>query len=245
MISMPEFHVLIVAAGKGSRSGLTFPKTLFSVQGKPILVRIHELLSHLDPCPTVIVSPSGQIEIGASLAKHGLLAHLVIQPEPRGMGDAVLCFQESPAFKAAEDVLLIWGDIPFIQPETVVGLVKAHQQNCNHFTFITRQVDSAYTVVTRDAQDRLLGVTETREAGAEAPQAGERDIGLFLFRKAPVFEMLQRDLPGKFGRTTNEHGFLYVIQHLAARGYRIEGLPVATEMDLLSLNALSDLKDYL
>jgi bifunctional N-acetylglucosamine-1-phosphate-uridyltransferase/glucosamine-1-phosphate-acetyltransferase GlmU-like protein len=244
MISMTELRVLIVAAGKGSRSGLSFPKTLFPVQGKLILVRIHELLSHLDSSPTVIVSQSGQIEVAACLAKYDLAAHLVVQPEHRGMGDAVLCFQESPAFKVAEDLLLIWGDIPFIQPETVAALVKAHQQNCNDFTLITRQVDSAYTVVTRDVQGRLLGVTETREACTEGPQTGERDIGLFIFRKAPVFEMLQQDLPGKFGRTSEEHGFLYVIQQLVVRGYRVEGLPVATKMDLVSLNAMSDIKDY-
>ena len=242
---MLELSVLIVAAGKGLRSGLSFPKTLFSVQGKPILVRIHELLSNLDSSPTVIVSPSGKAAVEACLIKHDCASHLVIQPEQNGMGDAVLCFQQSPVFKETENVLLIWGDIPFIQPQTITALVNTHQLNGNDFTIITRKVESAYTIVTRDANDKVLSVTETREADMAVPQAGERDIGLFLFRKAPVFEMLQQDLPGKFGRTTDEHSFLYVIQHLVVRGYRVEGLPVATEMDLVSLNALSDIEDYL
>lgn len=242
---MSELRVLIAAGGKGSRAGLPYPKTLYPVQGKPILVRIHELLAHLDPSPTVVVSPSGKAEVAACLAVHGLPAHLVIQAEPHGMGDAVLQFRSSPAYERASDVLLIWGDIPFAQSQTVAAVVDTHRVAGNDFTFATRRVDSAYTIVTRDEAGRLLRVTETRETGATASQAGERDIGLFLFRKVPVFELLQQDLPGKLGKTTGDHGFLYVIEHLVACGFQVQGLPVATELDLVSLNAMKDIKAFL
>ena len=68
---------------------------------------------------------------------------------------------------------------------------------------------------------------------------------MFIFRKQPVFDALQEDLPGKFGKTTAEHGFLYVIEHLVRRGHRVEGLPVATEQDLVSLNSMRDIHEYL
>ena len=149
------------------------------------------------------------------------------------------------AFKSAEHVLLVWGDIPFIQPETVAAVVKAHLAHDNDFTFATRHVDSAYTIVSRDAGGAVTGVVETRELGVAEPQAGEREIGLFLFRKNVVFDALREELAGKRGRTTGEHGFLYVIGHLAARGFRIEALPVATELDLVSLNSMKDVDGYL
>ena len=242
---MPELRVLIAAGGKGSRAGLPYPKTLYAVQGKPILVRIHELLADLDPCPTVIVSLSGQADVAACLAQKRLAAHIVVQTEPRGMGDAVLQFRLSPAYPASSDVLLVWGDIPFIQPQTVVAVVEAHRQTDNDFTFATRRADSAYTIVTRDDEGNVLRVSETREMGAAAPQPGERDMGLFVFRKDPVFDLLQQDLSGRVGMTTGEHGFLYVIEHLVARGYRVQGLPVATELDMVSLNALKDIEAFL
>jgi bifunctional UDP-N-acetylglucosamine pyrophosphorylase/glucosamine-1-phosphate N-acetyltransferase len=242
---MAELHVLIAAGGKGSRAGLTYPKTLYQVRGKPILVRIHESLAHLDTSPVVIVSPSGQRDVAECLARHDIRAELVVQAEPRGMGDAVLQFESSSAYRSANDVLLMWGDIPFIQRDTVTSVVDAHFESGNDFTLATRKVESAYTIVERDGNGDVLRVTETREMGAVAPRPGERDTGLFVFRKEPVFGLLKQDLPGKYGKATGDHGFLYVVEHLVAKGCRVQGLPVATELDLVSLNSIKDLEAFL
>ena len=130
------------------------------------------------------------------------------------MGEAVLRFAESPAFTAAKHVLLIWGDVPFVQPETVAAMVEAHYSRGNDFTFVSRVVSSPYTIVLRNDMGEVTGVLETREAGLTPPADGERDIGVFIFRKEPVFDTLREDLSGKWGRDTGEHGFLYVIGHL-------------------------------
>lgn len=237
---MPEVRALIAAAGTGSRAGLPYPKTLHPVLGRPILVRLLETLRLIDPQPTVVVSPSGRADVEECLAASRATHSLVEQPAPTGMGDAVLCFRDSPAFEEAEHVLLVWGDVPLLEPATVDALVETHVERDNDFTFATRLVDSAYTVVARDANGRVTALVETREAGIE-PQPGERDIGLFIFRRDPVFELLERKLPGWQGRSTGEHGFLYIVAHLAKLGYAVDALPIATERDLISLNRLADL----
>ena len=48
---MAELSALVAAAGRGTRAGLPYPKTLFPVQGKPILVHIAELLAPYDAHP--------------------------------------------------------------------------------------------------------------------------------------------------------------------------------------------------
>lgn len=242
---MAELRALVAAAGRGTRAGLPYPKTLFPIQGQPILVRIAQLLQPYDEHPTVIVSPEGEAPVWQCLNTHGLAADLVVQPVPRGMGDAVLRFRDSPAFEAADHVLLIWGDIPFIQPATVEAVVHAHLQHGNDFTFATRLVDAAYTVVSRNGAGGVSGVVETREMGIAQPLAGEREIGLFVFRKVPVMAALAEELPGKWGQSTGEHGFLYVIGHLVAKQLRVQALSVATELDLVSLNSLKDVDAYL
>lgn len=242
---MAELCALVAAAGRGTRAGLPYPKTLFPVQGKPILVHIAELLAPYDAHPTVIVSPVGEEAIRQCLAQYQVAAHLVLQPDARGMGDAVLRFAQSPAFGDAEHVLLIWGDVPFIQAETVAHVVAAHKVDGNDFTFATRRVDSAYTVVSRDGAGQVTRVIETREEGIGQPQAGERDIGLFVFRKRVVMDMLREELSGKWGKSTGEHGFLYIIDHLAARGYKVVALPIASELDMVSLNSIKDIDAYL
>jgi bifunctional N-acetylglucosamine-1-phosphate-uridyltransferase/glucosamine-1-phosphate-acetyltransferase GlmU-like protein len=237
---MAEVRALIAAAGTGSRAGLPYPKTLHEVLGKPILVRLLETLRPIDGEPTVIVSPAGRGDIQACLAAHRVAASLVEQAAPTGMGDAVLCFRDAPAFAEAEHVLLVWGDIPLLERSTVEALVSTHLEHGNDYTFATRQVDDAYTIVERAADGRVTALVETREAGLE-PRRGERDIGLFVFRRDVVFDLLAAELPGARGRATGEHGFLYLVRHLAERGCKVEALPIATERDLISLNRLSDL----
>ncbi len=236
-----DLAALIVAAGRGTRAGLPYPKTLFAVGGQPILLRIMARLAPYDRCPTVVVSPAGEAPVRDALAQAGMCAHCVVQAEPLGMGHAVLQFAASPA-RAAEHVLLVWGDIALLRPETVAGLVAGHFAQGNDFTFVSRQVDAAYTVVERDPAGRVIALTETREAGL-VPAPGERDVGLFLFRRAPVFAALAQDLPGKVGAATGEHGFLYVVRHLAARGLKVAALPIGAEADLISFNQLADLAD--
>ena len=98
--------------------------------------------------------------------------------------------------------------------------------------------------MSRDTLGHVTGVVETRAQGISVPEAGERDIGLFIFRKAVVLDTLREDLSNKWSKSTGEHGFLYIIEHLAARGFRIEALPVATELELVSLNNLKDVDAY-
>ena len=241
---MAETRALIAAAGRGSRAGLPYPKTLFSVQGKPILLRICDSLRPYDPQPTIIVSPSGEKDIGECLAEAGVAAHLVRQMEPKGMGDAVLQFSQSPAFEGADHVLLIWGDIPFVQPETVAAMVDAHYAHCNDFTFVPRVTNRPYTLVARTPDGGIMRCLETREEGIAPPEQGEREIGLFMFRRCVVMSLLKEELLGKCGKTTSEHGFLYVIGRLVERKFRVEALPIAKEVEMVSLNSLKDLAGF-
>jgi len=240
---MRELQALVAAAGPGTRANLSYPKTLFSVRGKPILVHALSLMKCLDVAPTVIVSPSGVEPISQCISRHGLNAHLVVQPSPGGMGDAVLHLASSTA-EPAEHVLLLWGDIPFVQQCTLDSMLRHHFQVGADFTFVTAAAAAAYTVVRRDAERRVLGVQETRETGITLPGPGERDMGLFVFRREPVMRLLAEALPDRLGRRTGEHGFLYVIGHLTSRGFKVEALPIATPLDLISLNAIDDVQEY-
>ena len=243
MISMSDYSVLIAAAGNGSRSGLPYPKTLHPVRGKPILIHLLYLFSSFSSSSSVVVSPKGKNLIHECLQKSNLHPHLLTQSSPKGMGDAVLQFTHSPDFNSTKNLILVWGDIPFIQEETVSEMIRIHEIHENDFTFPTRIVDSAYTYVLRDERNRLVEVVETRELGIEKPSYGERDIGLFVFKKDLVIDMLQMELQSKYGQESGEHGFLYIIKELIIQGAKVEALPIATEKDLISLNYIEDIQD--
>jgi bifunctional UDP-N-acetylglucosamine pyrophosphorylase/glucosamine-1-phosphate N-acetyltransferase len=237
---LAETCALVAAAGRGSRAGLAYPKTLFPLQGRPILLRICDVLRPYDAQPTVVVSSTGEEPIRECLAGASVAAHLVRQPAPTGMGDAVLRFAESPAFAAAEHVLLIWGDVPFIQPKTVAAMMHAHHAHDNDFTLVTRPTERPYTLVERTIGGAVARVLETREEGIVPPSWGERDVGLFVFRRDVVMPLLREKLPDKRGKSTGEHGFLYIVGHLVERAFRVEALPIAAEIETVSLNKVQD-----
>jgi hypothetical protein len=122
--------------------------------------------------------------------------------------------------------------------------LAAHKAQNNDFTFATRYVEKAYTIVVRDDAGGVKRVLETREAGAQ-PLPGERDVGLFVFRNAVVVDALREDLPGKHGALTGEHGFLYIIDILVSRGLRVAALPIASELDIVSFNRIDDIRAFL
>ena len=242
---MAEISVLIAAAGVGSRAGLSYPKTLFPIRGKPILVRLAELLATYDAEPTVIVNEGGKEQIKQCLLKNNIQAQLVLQSMPNGMGDAVLCIDNSEEFANSEHVLLVWGDIPFLKQETVETMINHHVEQDSDFTFASRVVDDAYTVVLRDKSGNVTCLIETREEGITDLGPGERDIGLFIFRRSLTLQALREELPNKWGKSTGEHGFLYIIEHLVSKGLQVEALPIAQEIELVSLNNLEDASPYL
>ena len=80
---MSNISVLIAAGGMGTRSGLSHPKTLYPINGRPILHRLHSLFHNYDKCPKIIVSPEGKSSIREFLRLNSLGAELIIQKNLR------------------------------------------------------------------------------------------------------------------------------------------------------------------
>lgn len=237
-------RIIIPAAGKGTRSGLPFPKTLQIVDGSPILIRLLTVLRPFDPCPAVIVSPAGKAQIRAAINDHGLDAELIIQDTPRGMGHAVSQFKQSPDYERADDVLVIWGDMLSLSPSLIQQSIKRFQSDSADFSFPTINRSPCYTWVCRAADRSVLQVLEKREFGNTLPNEGEADCGMFIFRKEPLFTLLQDHEEELTGPTTGEINFLPAIGALAKRGYNVQAYRIACSGDAFSFNSPDDLDAY-
>lgn len=233
--------IVIPTAGKGSRTGLDYPKTLFEIDNKPILHHILERFENINANVVIIVSPKSHDLIEKSIKGFQKNIELIVQDQPSGMGNAVLQIKKGKNFNNIEDVILVWGDIPYIQKGTLDTTLKFHTNNKSDFTFPSKVVKKAYTVISRNSNGDVQSVIETREDSSK-PAEGERDMGLFIFKKNIVIPMLEESLDCKISNTTKEHGFLYIISHLVSRNFSVNALPIATELDLISFNNLEDIK---
>ncbi len=236
-----NIKVLIPAAGKGSRSNLSYPKTLFKVVKKPILVRIINKIKHIDNVPIIIVSKNGKKLIQNSLSSNNLNFELLEQNIPNGMGDAILKVINSKFYKKMENILVIWGDLPFLTKKTINTLIEEHFKNNYDFTFPTLKQKNPYTYLKKDKKGNILELIETRELNKAIPKYGERDIGVFIFKKK-ILKVLEQNLSGKRSLITKEHGFLYIIKHLISKNFLVKNLLIAQKKEAISLNKTSDLK---
>ena len=231
---------MIPAAGRSSRSGLDYPKCLYRIGGVPIIVRLIRQLARFDANPVVIINPAQEAVFRTHFNEFDCNPSLVFQHEPLGMGNALL--QAGGAVQPGSHVLLVWSDIPLLHDHTIASMINCHLAAANDFSFVTMPCESCYTIVQRE-NGNVKGVIETRAAGLPPGKDAERDIGLFVFRKEPVFGLLKKfeaytEVNGK-----KEQGFLYIIEKLAAAGYRVEGYPIAMPQDVLSFNTPQDLAE--
>ena len=96
IIKNKNLAILIPAAGKGSRSMLKYPKTLYKVKKIPIIVRIIKKLSKYSNNISVVINPNFNIEFLKTLNDYDMpKIEYLFQNNPKGMGDAVIKFKKS------------------------------------------------------------------------------------------------------------------------------------------------------
>jgi bifunctional UDP-N-acetylglucosamine pyrophosphorylase/glucosamine-1-phosphate N-acetyltransferase len=114
---------VILAAGRGTRMRSDTPKVLHQMAGRPLIGHALDLISGLIPERTVVVVGPGMDAIGPVVAPHPT----VIQENPRGTADAVKAARDALATFGDGSVLIIFGDTPLVQAETLRHMIEARQ----------------------------------------------------------------------------------------------------------------------
>ena len=77
-----KISIVIAAAGKGTRSKLNYPKSLYKINNQSILHRIINTLSEFGSSPIIIVSPSGHDQILDEIKRIKVQCSLLVQRNP-------------------------------------------------------------------------------------------------------------------------------------------------------------------
>jgi bifunctional UDP-N-acetylglucosamine pyrophosphorylase/glucosamine-1-phosphate N-acetyltransferase len=129
-MSRSDFAAVILAAGSGTRMQSTIPKVMHPVAGRPMIAHLTAALAPLRPMATVVVV-APQMEAVARLVEPAVS---VVQDPPLGTGDAVRaglaalagCLAPQGAIK---DVLVLFGDTPLLQAETLALLIDERRRS--------------------------------------------------------------------------------------------------------------------
>ncbi|MGB4092772.1 MAG: bifunctional UDP-N-acetylglucosamine diphosphorylase/glucosamine-1-phosphate N-acetyltransferase GlmU [Ruminococcus flavefaciens] len=179
---------IILAGGQGKRMKADMPKPLFKVLGEPMLewvISACEGAGVSDIC--VIKGFMGEM-IDEYLAGRYTTA---LQAERLGTGHAVM--QAIPFMKEDEtgNTLVLCGDAPFIDAETIKASLEMHEKQNNAVTVITAELDQpkGYGRIIR-TKDGISGIVEEKDASAEQREIKEVNSGAYWFRTSDLISLL-------------------------------------------------------
>ena len=110
-----SLHVVILAAGKGTRMRSSLPKVLHPVAGRPMVSHVIDTARSLNAEKIHLVYGHGGEAMQARLNDADV--EWVLQAEQLGTGHAVA--QAMPAIPDHAKVLVLYGDTPLISPVTL------------------------------------------------------------------------------------------------------------------------------
>ena len=116
--------LIVLAAGQGTRMNSDLPKVLHEVGAAPLVGHALAAGRALDPERVIVVAGHGAEQVTKAVAGLDPDAQTVLQEEQLGTGHAVA--QALPALDGFEGrVIVLYGDTPFIRPETLEALAEA------------------------------------------------------------------------------------------------------------------------
>lgn len=182
---MPQkpLHIVILAAGKGSRMRSDLPKVLHQVAGKPLLGHVIDSALVLEPTQIHVVVGHGKDLVVDAFKDHSQIRKLnwVEQIEQLGTGHAVS--KALPHISSEADVLMLTADVPLIKSSTLSAMVKA--MPTHPLALLTAIVEDPFGLgrITRDETNAVTGIVEQKDASPEQQKIQEINSGIICADK--------------------------------------------------------------
>jgi bifunctional UDP-N-acetylglucosamine pyrophosphorylase/glucosamine-1-phosphate N-acetyltransferase len=236
---MPDLHVVILAAGKGTRMKSSCPKVLHHVAGRPMIHYVLRAVKSLRPKTTTVVVGHLKESLRHGLETHRGLSFVTQEPQ-LGTGHALL--QAAPVLEHQTGfVLLLYGDVPLLRRHTLAQLVDAHKQNGAAATLLTALAERPYGYgrIVR-VRGRISRIVEEKDASPAERQIKEINGGIYVFSIDPLFAAL-RGLA-----TRNAQGEYYLTDLISAyrrRKLGVESVVLEDPNEIRGINSRSELAE--
>jgi len=223
-----NLHVIILAAGEGTRMQSDLPKVLHTVGGQPMLVHLLQTASLLQPDAIHVVVGSGADRVREACRDFSV--NWVEQAERRGTGHAV--DQAIPAVPDEAHVLVLLGDHPLIPAEV---LEQMSRQPLPALGVLTMILDDprGYGRIERDRTGRINGIVEERDASQSQRAIHEVNTGIIMAKAAPLRHWLQQL---ECSNSKNEYYLTDIFAMAYKEGYEIRAVQAPDPLDLQGAN---------
>ena len=235
---MAKLATIILAAGKGTRMKSSLVKVLHPLMGRPMLSHpIEASREAFRAEKTVIVVGYQADRVMKAFSGDDLV--FALQKPQRGSGHAVLCAEA--AFQAYDGtVVILCGDVPLVQAETLADLVAFHRRQRATVTVVTTRLADPreYGRVVRREGLNVERIVEERDASPLERKIEEVNTGLYCVEAPFLFAAL------KEVEANNSQGEYYltdIVRIGREQGRKVVAFPVPDSEEFLGINNRVDL----
>lgn len=167
-------------------------KVLHPIAGRPMLLHLLASVDTLSPQKKIVVVGAGREQVEAVVA--GRDVTLVVQDQQLGTGHAVQ--QAEASFDGfAGDVLILYGDVPLVRPETMrMMLERLHGPDAPVAVVLGFRPENpgAYGRIISDTQGVIEKMVEYKDADEAERAVTLCNSGLMAIRQEDIFALLAR-----------------------------------------------------
>ena len=225
---------IILAAGKGTRMKSETPKVLHEIYGKPLLGYVLDSVKNITDGNFVIVGHHAQ-EVESYVNNNYKNAKTILQTPQLGTGHAVsMACSELENYEGL--VLILCGDTPLIQAETLSKFVDFHKKNNSDLTVMSTIFENPanYGRIIRESDNTLKCIVEEKDASPEQKAVKEVNAGIYCLNwgkiKQAFSELTSNNAQGEYYLTD-------IIAWGKARGLNVNAYILENNEEIFGINS--------
>ena len=190
---MRQLAVVVLAAGEGTRMKSEIPKVLHQIAGLPLIGHVLATAHSLSANHVVAVLRHKKTEIENYISEHFPQTLIAEQDEIPGTGRAVEAALNLLPKGFEGDVVVLSGDVPLLDTQSIGELIARHREAANSATLISCELanPNGYGRIVR-AAGNLKEIVEQKDATKAQLAITEVNAGVYCFDAGALLAALSK-----------------------------------------------------
>jgi bifunctional UDP-N-acetylglucosamine pyrophosphorylase/glucosamine-1-phosphate N-acetyltransferase len=192
MTTRGEPAVIVLAAGSGTRMQSDVPKVLHTLGGRSMLAHALHAIAKVSPQHLIVVLGKDRDQV--TPAVNGLATELgrqidvAVQEEQLGTGHAVGCGLTALPADFAGTVVVMAGDVPLLDADTLAGLIDTQVSQSAAATLLTTTLTdpTGYGRILRTQDGEVTSIVEQADASESQRAIREVNAAVYAFDAATL-----------------------------------------------------------
>lgn len=175
---------IILAGGKGTRMKTDSPKVMCEVIFEPMIKYVVDAVKEAGAEDVCVITGYRHDIVEGWLTNYDSNIKTALQEPQLGTGHAVMQAREFISAHKDDDILILNGDGPLMDAETMNKAYEYHKENGNAITLISAIVEDTNGIghIKRDENGVLERIIEHKDANEEQKKINESNAGTYWFK---------------------------------------------------------------